>query len=189
LGIDRFSDIRRVDLPTKSLGQAARHLNTLCGLTELRLTVGRWPQSTGKPLDDAGVRYSTDVRNEDVNALTSLTSLNELCFNYEPWFFTEEDSDLWLDAAATLPRLERLSLYECKVTQFGLAAIARMRKLRRLYLGGCEFEANNSLEVLQKMSGLRELDFAGMRIADEELVQLRASLPNCQIVRSQWGYH
>jgi Leucine-rich repeat (LRR) protein len=70
-----------------------------------------------------------------------------------------------------LSNLEKLTVWECGVTDTGLAHLARLSRLRELYLGGNPV-SDAGLSQLAHMKGLESLDLSYTECTDEGMANL-----------------
>lgn len=119
----------------------------------------------------------------------------------------EAMTDEGLRVCASMPRLRRLNLASCsRIGDAGLRALRRSEQLRELFLDDCQGVTvagirhlsqlklreltlsrcrqvdDRALPVLATMRSLRFLDLRGcLEITDGALVELKKSLPNCEV--------
>lgn len=145
-------------------------LYTLDGLEALELSSNAI--SDLGPLEDHGrLKVLNLMKNDisDISALASCTALTELHLSYNSGL---ED----LSALAACAALTELSLDYTGV--FDLSPISGLVSLVTLGLDGCPIA---DAAPLYHLTNLRTLYIGGSSLSEEQLLDLRAALPNCDI--------
>ena len=106
--------------------------------------------------------------NNDIQALSALTSLEELSL-----------SDNAISDISPLSELSRLTSLQLSNNQISnLAPLSNLYLLKTLYIDGNPIA---DFSVLEKLTALRTLSMKDIRITDTELAALQKALPNCKI--------
>jgi Leucine-rich repeat (LRR) protein len=85
-------------------------------------------------------------------------------------------SDASMSSIAAMDNLTELDLTECKVTDRGIAELAKHRSLRKLWVGGTQV-SDASIEVLSSIPKLESLIYEGSAITPQGFVQLARKNP------------
>jgi len=85
-------------------------------------------------------------------------------------------SDASMSSIAAMDNLTELDLTECKVTDRGIAELAKHRSLRKLWVGGTQV-SDESIEVLSSIPKLESLIYEGSAITPQGFVQLARKNP------------
>jgi hypothetical protein len=112
----------------------------------------------------------TNVVAADLKELSSLARLRELKLTQ-----TEVRGDLRF--LSSLASLESLKLYDTKVKAADLTPLVRLPRLRSLDLGYA-YLGDGATELLSQM---KQLKWLRVSMDDDELPELRAALPECEI--------
>lgn len=156
---------------------------------------------------DAGYAETTDVGWEYLTSLTNLKSLtlggNKLTDTSLQFLRTmpqieyldisgtqRTDSGLWslglsiagARAIATVKELRELRLAGTAINTQGLEELKALDKLERLDLQNCKQLNDGSAGVLATFKKIKALDLKGSGIGEKAVAQLRAELPNTQIL-------
>ncbi len=85
-------------------------------------------------------------------------------------------SDASMSSIAAMDDLTELDLTECKVTDRGIAELAKHRSLRKLWIGGTQV-SDKSIEVLSSIPKLESLIYEGSAITPQGFAQLARKNP------------
>ena len=100
-------------------------------------------------------------------------------------------TDRGLADVARMSTLRSLGLLNCdRITSKGLAHLAGMVSLRRLDLRGCDGITDEALERLHGMYHLEELELAGCQVTEQGVRKLQNALPGCRVSKDEqmWAY-
>jgi hypothetical protein len=135
----------------------------LSGLTRLqRLFLN------GTKITDAGLAHLSGLDQLEVLRLTHTTV-----------------TDTGLSHLAGLTKLQQLHLDGTQVTDAGLAHLTRLSQLRRLSLNSTRV-TDAGLAHLAALNQLQELWLTCTRVTDNGVINLKQSLPNCEMVNHGW---
>ncbi|UCG46472.1 MAG: hypothetical protein JSU94_13315 [Phycisphaerales bacterium] len=118
-----------------------------------------------------------ELHDEDLACMSKLTRLNRLQLPHKGV------SNAGLKCVSGLPYLWLLSIGGERITDNGLAELARMKNLTHLTISGDFTDAG--LEHLAKLKGLYMLDFfGGANFSEPAVARFKRNMPNLAIVRN-----
>lgn len=104
---------------------------------------------------------------------------------------SERITDRGMAHVARISTLRSLGLINCdRITGEGLGHLAGMESLRRLDLRGCDGITDEALERLRGMHHLEEIELAGSSVTEQGVRNLRSALPGCRVTKDEemWAY-
>ena len=155
------------DSPRPAIARRSEIVLTRCDVKDEQLL--SW-DATSRKLDwlDLGFTQVTDRLFLEINQPTwSVKRLSLELTNI---------SDASMSSIAAMDDLTELDLTECKVTDRGIAELAKHRSLRKLWIGGTQV-SDASIAVLSSIPKLESLIYDGSAITPQGFVQLARKNP------------
>jgi Leucine-rich repeat (LRR) protein len=162
-------------------------VSNLNGLSNLKELVVKHIRQDNSRLDISGLSSMEDLtlkfdresglHDEDLACMSKLTRLTRLQLPYKGV------SDAGLKYVSGLPYVWMLGIGGEKITDAGLAELAKMRRLTHLSISGDFTDAG--LEHLAKLRGLYMLDFfGGANFSEAAVARFKRNMPNLGLMRN-----
>ncbi len=122
------------------------------------------------------ILFNTGNTDEDALQIQKLTKLRTLNFH------NSQLTDEGLKTLTSLTQLKTLMIGESQVTDKGLETLMSLAELEFLSLEQTQV-TDAGLKSLKSLRGLKRLYMQGLTISPEAVAELKASLPNCTVIK------